>query len=95
MKMRKRLMSMLLALLMMLGLAVPTAQAQTAAFPETVEYVGGVVERGWLEGAKATRAATLDVAYVICSDAFLTVGKESTWTLVAEGGAVLEIVLNT
>lgn len=87
MTMYTRMAAMLLTLVMLLGVALPTAQAQTSTFPQTVDYVGGVIERGWVDGAKMIRSATLDVAYVVCSDAFLTVGEESTWTIVAQGGA--------
>lgn len=92
MKIGKRMLSMLLAW-MMLVCFVPCAAAQTVSaqgdaarvWPQSVEYVGGVLERGLPEGGKP-RAATLDVAYILCSDAFLKVGREATWTIVAEGG---------
>ena len=82
----------LVALLMLCtvtGAMAETANTQsdeTSAFPQYMEYTGGIVERGWREDSKL-RAATLDVAYILCSDAMLRVGRETTWTMVAEGGA--------
>lgn len=89
MKKEKRLLAALMAALLLLcGVPFAAAEEDTSAQAgtETIEYVGGVIEHGWLGNAR-TRAATLDVAYILCSDSMLRVGKETTWTIVAEGGA--------
>ena len=92
MKIGKRIGAAWLAMLLMLcavtGMAAETASVpseETALFPQCMEYTGGVISRGWTDG-RTLRAATLDVAYILCSDALLKVGKETTWTIVVEGG---------
>ncbi|MBE5767815.1 MAG: hypothetical protein E7335_11810, partial [Clostridiales bacterium] len=90
--MRKDLWRALLALCVTLFcIAGGIGQAESASIPiETkIEYIGGEITRGYVGGEK-TRAISLDdrvtVAYVMPEAGELTVGEESVWHAVIEGG---------
>lgn len=88
-------MKRILVFILMLALVFPfTAKADGPAVYEsgdTVEYVGGVVERGRTSRLLMLLALRdqLDVAYVQLDQSYLTAGTPATWTVTASGGSGL------
>ena len=79
----KRIFSALLALCaLLLPFSSPRAEA-----PETVEYRGGIVERGrWRAQTTRARLDELTVAYLDADTRYLVSGRPATFTVHAAGG---------
>ncbi len=79
----KRILSLLLALCTLL----PFPSSARAEVPGTIEYRGGIVERGrWRAQTSRARLDELTVAYLDADTRYLVSGRPATFTIHAAGG---------
>lgn len=73
------------AFLLLLVMAVSIAAAE-ADFPNSTEYQGGIILRGFIRDGAAD-GSLIEVAYITCNQPYFVPGEVTHWTMKFEGGA--------
>lgn len=81
---RKRLISFLLAFMMLFGVSLAGAES-TVKVPDTLYYTGGVVLRTIPRGTEDSDL--LQLAYVMTDSPYIILDQKTTWELTVTGGA--------
>ncbi len=75
----------LFAFLLLMAVVFTSATAE-AGLPESTEYKGGVILRGYARGG-TTDGSLIEVAYITCNQPYFVPGEVTHWNMKFEGGA--------